>query len=86
MTDKLNTEEEKSQLWQNYHRHHKAPEPIEDKGRTYVLRQWLNVIFIVMAIAGLILYFNNMRETGTYLMIGSCVPKFIELSLRIMKI
>lgn len=61
-------------------------EPFRDKSRTRTLRLWLNIIFMIGAIAGLLVYFYSDHETAKYILIVSCVFKFIELMLRILKI
>ena len=61
-------------------------EPFRDSSRTRTLRLWLNIIFMVGAIAGLIVYFYADHETAKYILIVSCVFKFVELALRILKI
>ncbi len=50
-----------------------------------VVRNWLSIIFIVGAIAGMIVYFVHYpsnRETGIYIILGSMIFKFIESALR----
>ena len=61
-------------------------EPFRDQGPTFVLRQWLNVLFIVGAIVGIILVYTHSRDLGIYVFIGAGVLKFIELSLRLLKL
>ena len=61
-------------------------EPFRDSSRTRVLRFWLNVIFLVGAIAGLIVYFYADHETAKWILLVSLVFKFVELFLRIFKI
>jgi hypothetical protein len=61
-------------------------QPFEDKGRLRVLRQWLNLIFIIGAVAGMAWYVWGDHETAVYIMIGAVIPKFIELTLRIAKL
>ena len=61
-------------------------EPFRDSSRTRVLRFWLNIIFMVGAIAGLVVYFYADHEAAKYILIAACVFKFIELALRILKI
>ena len=61
-------------------------EPFRDSSRTRKLRFWLNVIFMVGAIVGLIVYFNASHEVAKYILIISLVFKFVELFLRIFKI
>lgn len=60
--------------------------PFEDTGRTRKLRQWLNLLFIIGAIAGMAWFTWRDHDTGIYVMIGAGVLKFIELSLRIAKL
>jgi phage shock protein PspC (stress-responsive transcriptional regulator) len=61
-------------------------EPFRDSSRTRKLRLWLNIIFLVGAITGLIVYFNVDHETAKWILIVSLVFKFVELMLRILKI
>ena len=70
---------------QNRPRRHNL-EPFRDSSRTRVLRFWLNVIFLVGAIAGLIIYFNVDHKTAKWILLGSLLFKFVELFLRIFKI
>ena len=58
----------------------------EDTGRLRSLRQWLNLIFIIGAIVGMIWYVKADHDTAVYIMIGAVVFKFIELTLRIAKL
>ena len=61
-------------------------EPFRDSSRTRVLRFWLNVIFMIGAIAGLFVYFKVDHEMAKWILIVSLVFKFVELFLRIFKI
>lgn len=61
-------------------------EPFRDSTKTRVLRFWLNVIFMVGAIAGLIVYFKVDHDAAKWILIVSLVFKFVELILRIFKI
>lgn len=60
--------------------------PFRDEGRLRVLRQWLNIIFILGSIAGMACYFTVSKQTGLYIIGGACVFKFVELALRIAKL
>jgi hypothetical protein len=60
--------------------------PIGDEGRFRILRFWLNILFIVAAGAGMILWYSDYRELATYLLIGSIFPKFIEVSIRLLRL
>ena len=62
-------------------------EPFRDSSKTRVLRFWLNIIFLVGAIIGLVVYFyTDEKEMAKWILLGSCVFKFVELALRILKI
>lgn len=62
-------------------------EPFRDSSKTRVLRLWLNIIFMVCAIVGLVVYFyTEEKETAKWIMLSGCVFKFVELALRILKI
>ena len=67
-------------------RKHQHLEPFRDQGPTFVFRQWLNVLFILGAIAGIVLVYTHSRDLGIYVFIGAGVLKFIELSLRLLKL
>ena len=53
---------------------------------TKVIRNWLNIIFMLGAIVGLIFYFSHYKETGIYIILVSMVVKFAEASLRMFKV
>lgn len=61
-------------------------EPFRDSSRTRTLRMWLNMIFMVGAIAGLIVYFKVDHDMAKWILLVSLVFKFVELFLRIFKI
>ena len=52
--------------------------------RIKVIRNWLNFVFILGAIAGLLVYYKVSRETGLYVILGSMIIKFTESALRMM--
>lgn len=56
------------------------------RGRLYGVRQVLNLLFILTALAGMLLFFKVSRDTGGYVLIASCVLKFAEVTLRLMKL
>ena len=84
MTDE-EPEKNVDEAMQNRPRRHNL-EPFRDSSRTRTLRLWLNIIFMVGAIAGLIVYFNADHEVAKWILIVSLVFKFVELFLRIFKI
>ena len=52
--------------------------------RIKVVRNWLNFLFIIVAIVGLIMYYKVSRDTGIYVILGSMMIKFTESALRMM--
>ena len=50
-----------------------------------VLRNWLNTIFIIGALAGMFIYYKGNRDTGLYVILASMMIKFAESALRMMK-
>ncbi|MBO5549203.1 MAG: hypothetical protein J5954_06240 [Prevotella sp.] len=49
------------------------------------IRNWLNLLFMLGAIVGLLVYFMRSREQGTYIILGSMILKFVEAGLRMIK-
>jgi hypothetical protein len=49
------------------------------------IRNWLNMIFMVMAVVGVIVYLTKDRMTGTYIILIAMCFKIAESSLRMMK-
>jgi len=52
------------------------------------IRNWLNIIFMIGAILGVILYLQKNEQThmlGLYVILSSMVVKIAESSLRMMK-
>jgi hypothetical protein len=75
----------KDELWQKYH--HRENDPFDDgKGRFYMLRQFLNVAFILLVVIGLFVWFRYSRDLAVYILIGSVGFKFTELTIRLLKI
>ena len=50
-----------------------------------VIRNWLNLIFILGAAIGMYIYYTGNRETGKYIILASMIIKFIESGLRMIK-
>lgn len=55
----------------------------EDRFAT--LRQVLNLLFMIGAVAGLAVYFTSSTQTGTYIILFSMVLKIVECVLRLLK-
>lgn len=49
------------------------------------IRNWLNLLFIVGAAAGMTVYYVWSRETGIYIILSAMIVKFVESGLRMMK-
>jgi len=47
-----------------------------------VVRNWLNTLFIIGAIVGMVVYAKYTRETGIYIILASMIVKFTESALR----
>jgi len=50
-----------------------------------VIRNWLNFIFIIGAIIGMLVYYKGDQTTGIYIILGSMIIKFTESALRMIK-
>ena len=50
-----------------------------------VIRNWLNLVFIIAAAIGMYIFYFGSREKGTYIILGAMIIKFIESGLRMMK-
>lgn len=57
-----------------------------ERGQLFWLRNLLNILFILTAIAGVAVYLLQDKTTGTYIVLGAMGIKIIETSLRIMKL
>ena len=51
-----------------------------------VIRNWLNIIFMLGAVVGLCFYFFQSKETGIYIILVSMAVKFAEAALRMFKV
>lgn len=49
------------------------------------IRNWLNIIFMIMAVAGVIYYLTKDRTVGTYIILIAMCFKIAESSLRMIK-
>ena len=77
------TEENESNLVRPSHRRRPLR---ENKNKVSALRQWLNIIFMVGAVIGVILYFALADQTvGIIIILISMVFKFTEAALRLFR-
>ena len=49
------------------------------------IRNWQNIIFMIMAVIGVIYYLTKDRTVGTYIILFSMCFKIAESSLRMIK-
>lgn len=55
------------------------------RGRYALLRQALNILFMVGVVAGVLMYLYKSKDTGTVVILASMVLKFAECVLRLIK-
>ncbi|MBQ6203687.1 MAG: hypothetical protein IJK46_06280 [Prevotella sp.] len=67
----------------NFIRRQRGSEQEED--RFLMLRQILNLLFMVGAAAGLAVYFLSSTQIGTFIILFSMVLKIVECVLRLLK-
>jgi hypothetical protein len=60
--------------------------PIRPKGGMLKLRNALNTVFIVGAVAGLIYYFTADEQTGIIIILCAMAFKFIESAIRLLRL
>lgn len=65
---------------QHPRREHREP---RQHTRVDYIRQWLNIIFMLGAVVGVIVYLVSDHNTGIIIVLGSIVFKFIECVLRV---
>ncbi len=63
-------------------RRHSRP---KDKGKFFALRNLLNIIFIIGAIVGMIVYFFHDSERGMIIVLGAMAFKMCECVIRLVK-
>lgn len=66
-------------------RHHRRKELGEDYDQFLMLRQILNLIFMVGAVVGVIIFLTGSTTTGTIVILGSMVFKIAECAFRFFK-
>lgn len=65
---------------ENTVRHRHGKKTIRDN--ILYLRQWLNILFMLGAVAGMCVYFFGDNTTGTMIILISMVFKIVECTLR----
>lgn len=56
------------------------------RSKMFIVRNVLNTIFIIGAVAGIVLTLKGERTAGMYIICGSMVLKFVESALRLLKL
>ena len=56
----------------------------QERDITTLMRQWMNIIFMIGSIVGMCVYFFAEERVGTYIIHGSMVFKIVECALRFM--
>ena len=56
------------------------------KDRMLKVRNWLNLIFIVLAIAGMVIFYVGNQETGKMCIYIAIAIKFIESAIRLVRV
>ena len=52
------------------------------RGKHFALRNWLNIVFLVGAVAGLLLYYLHSNTVGTVVILAAMVFKMAESIIR----
>jgi len=82
-------QEEKTNINETQHAvrpHHKQKRLIDNNDDMLKYRNILNIIFMVLAIVGVIVYTQtNYKTTATIILIVAVVLKFIEVALRMFR-
>ena len=55
------------------------------ENRFLKVRQWLNILFMIGAVVGMLMYFYSNRQVGFVVIVVAMVLKFVECILRLIK-
>lgn len=80
MTEQNMNEQNNESVAQPPRRNHRQP---REHTRTDYIRQWLNIIFMLGAVVGVIFYFLSDSNTGVIILLTAIVFKFVECVLRV---
>ena len=58
----------------------------EERSNIFVVRQLLNVAFILAALAGMACYIWGDKQVGIYIALGAMILKMTESAIRMMKL
>ncbi|MCD8296366.1 MAG: hypothetical protein LUC88_02215 [Prevotella sp.] len=79
----MQTEQDNDFQYQRPSRRHRGEEDKPD--RFFMLRNILNVIFIIGAVVGVLMYFYKDEQAGTIVILVSMMFKIVECVFRFMK-
>lgn len=51
--------------------------------KVFIIRNVLNLLFVIAGIVGIVVYLKYDREIGTYIIMGAFVLKFAESAIRL---
>lgn len=57
----------------------------EERDRFFVLRNTLNILFMLCAVAGVAVYYMRSEQLGTYIILVAIVFKLVECCVRMLK-
>lgn len=80
MTEQNMNEQNNESVAQPPRRNHRQP---RERTRIDYIRQWLNIIFMLGAVVGVIFYFLSDSNTGVIILLTAIVFKFVECVLRV---
>lgn len=80
MTEQNMNEQNNESVAQPPRRNHRQP---REHTRIGYIRQWLNIIFMLGAVVGVIFYFLSDSNTGVIILLTAIVFKFVECVLRV---
>lgn len=80
MTEQNMNEQNNESVAQPPRRNHSQP---REHTRIDYIRQWLNIIFMLGAVVGVIFYFLSDSNTGIIILLTAIVFKFVECVLRV---
>lgn len=55
------------------------------ENRFLKIRQWLNILFMIGAVVGMVMYFYSNRQVGFVVIVVAMALKFVECILRLIK-
>lgn len=80
MTEQNMNEQNNESVAQPPRRNHRQP---REHNHIDYIRQWLNIIFMLGAVVGVIFYFLSDSNTGVIILLTAIVFKFVECVLRV---